>query len=265
VIGWDPLLEVPYLDDGGPTQSNLPLVPEFLVGLTALDFVTKPVVKTGTLFASARERKTTFGWNDLPVQMSGDTRGTASSDTARDAWRRRIGGFLRLSLAFHYAFRPSLEAGTILRQHIDNELWYIRHLEALGIQLNEDARVTKLAASGKAGLPTQVLLDRIDKWMSDFLIWFAGLSFGSTAGGSSFSMKLADVRMFAEPGEPGELPRLKSVTDVDMKGLVELLSDGRKASFHTILERLTYDDSLFAGGHRGISHFVAALHGASEI
>ena len=232
LVGNEPLIPLREYSDGGSSQANPPLLPEFVAGLACVDFLrTQPDGEGQTLAAGTGSG--TVGWDDMPFDGPG---GPA-------ALRAEVGATLRAALAWRQAYGPAL-AGENWRG-CRREAWFRRLLARDG-----SAPVGSEATQRAIGLAGRVF--------EDMLRWFTALN-RSGAGGASGLALLQDGLLARDWTSPAieDIPLAASLSN---SAFASAVAPRRGPTLRDVFSRMTYGPVPTDGAGLGLA--LAALRAA---
>jgi hypothetical protein len=229
LIGWNPLLRIEGYSEGGAEQRNPALIPELRAALAGLRFFAG--TDTERVVGFDRSDDGHASWRDLPEvrpEKEGEVRG-------------HLGALIRFAVAFRGVYRPAL--GQERWREVQREAWFRRLLDGEGTLLAQPA--------------SQTLLELLDGYCDQFLLWAANIAFGGA--GDNKDVRLYQANQFARPiVEAFDRAALRS--DVNLRAFGRLIEGEDGPDLPLIFDRLTYE--RFGVSQLGIPRFVRALHQA---
>ncbi|WP_198374021.1 tubulin-like doman-containing protein [Neoroseomonas rubea] len=230
LLGSDPLVQFNAYSDGGTNQANPPLLPEFVGGLAALDFLAARSDPNRGIVATRTDGKDVVSWDDLP---DAGARGTV---------RRHVAAAIRTAVAWRQQYAPALMGDAW--QSFRRETWFKRQVkQPPGKEPRDD--------------DTQRAITLMTKASEDLLRWFVALN--RLGAGPGRRLDLLSDSLLARDWNQQSIDHvpLTSVSSSDFRNLVPGIDGITLADLFT---SLSYDPP--ASESAGIGRLIASIHNA---
>lgn len=266
LLGWNPVISLPYLSDGGKGQENPAMVPEMYAALAAARFLRGGVGRKGAFHTIGIKDRAEVTWSDIPsINQGGNLPKTSRLEVSM-----ALSQLLRFCFAFRRVFLPCLLKET-WQQYADEE-WLRRRLIDAGVDLNDPA--------------VEMALSDIDAYAEEHLKWTAMMA-AMGAGGESTPLYNYQHYASYQEGAEGRRPaivlhdelesgdehrtqedrrtlppsrRTERLDDEHRRGFANLTTSGGTTTLATVLSRLTY--SVPTRTHQRLGRFVGDLYTA---
>jgi len=235
LVGWSPIIKLPFHEKGGQNQINPPMIPELYGALAAAHFFSPEHENADGIYQIGRRDRGEIGWGDLPP-------------IGRDPneIKAKLGQLVRFAIAYKYVYQPFLSG-----RHLDIrwESWFRNKIVLPDIDLKDPTIANTLNDLGE--------------YCDSLLNWVASTEF---FGGGQTEVKLFSASIFAAAddssrGGTAELARVLSKKQT--KDFSSVIHDHDGASLRRIFERMTYDDADKL--HKGLGVFCGALFDSCEV
>lgn len=230
MAGNDVQAHIPVAVEGGSEQRNDPHFIEFLAAVSFCDFINRIKPNSTEYNISATEHYGVIGWRDLPL------------DAAR---RELIQKMVRFAFVYSGKYRQIL-TNIKERKTVEREVpWYKEFFLNKGLVVG-DAEV-------------EDILDKLDKYTKDFLLWMAYLH-ASSKRGAEEQLQLVKYKYFSREVTEKENSRLELLTPFSLEGFNDLVIGGTyKQSLNDIWNRMCTFKGKTAAGEK-LSAFIKALY-----
>ena len=266
VIGWNPSIRLPYMDDGGLKQTNPAMIPELYAALAANRFFLedRETNTASRFFKIGAKQAGKIDWTDMPPASQGVVENVG---VARERARAALAQLLRFSFAFRRVFRPALSEENWKRYR--REEWLNRLVGQAEVSLDDPV--------------VQGILKDLDAFSESHLKWTSELAAAGVGGDDNaadtplYSYRYYGKKVDQDP--EGWKIVLHDEFDGNLAPIAEgrrlaLLEEGHRAGFRDLLagearaglalselmERLTYDRIDL--GHEKLGRMIGELHSA---
>ena len=234
MAGNDVQAHIPEAVEGGPEQRNQPHFIELLGAIALVDFINHPRPNSTEFNISATEKYGVVGWNDLPL----------SEDS-----RQLVKKMIRFAFVFSGMYRPTLFDIKEGKTAETEAQWYKEFFHDKGLKVG-DAKV-------------EDILDKLDKYSKDFLLWLAYIH-ASSKRGAQEQLQLVRYKFFSREVENEGKAELELLPDFSRDGFQSLIIDGMyKKDLNSIWNLMCNKRGRDVSGE-GLGAFVKALYNCME-
>jgi hypothetical protein len=235
LVGWSPIIKLPYHEKGGQNQINPPMVPELYGALAAAHFFSPGNENLAGTFQIGRKDVGEIGWGDLPPIGKDPNEIVA-----------KIGQLVRFATAYKYVYQPFLSPGQLT---ISRESWFRDKIISPNVDLRDPA--------------TLAALKNLGEYCDSLLKWAAAIEF---FGGGQTDVNLFSASVFATAGDSsrgGIAELVPALSSKQRNGFSSLIRGQASASLHRVFERMTYDHA--DTDHEGLGVFCGSLFDFCEV
>jgi hypothetical protein len=235
MVGWSPIIKLPFHEKGGQNQINPPMIPELYGALAAAHFFSSENDSEQGIYQIGRHNIGEVGWEDLPP---------IGKDP--DEIKAKLGQLVRFAIAYKHVYQPFL---TPRPSAINRESWYRSKI----ILPDVDLKDPKIYSA----------LNNLGEYCDSLLKWVASIEF---FGGGQTDINLFSASLFAAADDSlrgGSAELSPVLSKKQRKDFTTLLQGQECSSLHRIFERMTYDNVDVL--HKGLGVFCGALFDFCEI
>lgn len=234
MAGNDVQAHIPEAVEGGPEQRNQPHFIELLGAIALVDFINHRRPESTEYNISATEKYGTIGWNDLPLSSVG---------------RELLKKMIRFAFAFSGMYRPTLANIKEGKTAEKEAPWYKEYFHNKGLKVGD----TKV----------EDILDKLDKYSKDFLLWLACLH-ASSKRGAQEQLQLVEYKFFSNEVSDEDKTEVVLSPTFSLDGFQRLVIDGmNKQDLNSIWNLMCKKRGIDAS-EEGLGAFVKALYDCME-
>jgi hypothetical protein len=235
LVGWSPIIKLPFHEKGGQNQINPPMIPELYGALAAAHFFSPENENSDGIYQIGRRGIGKVGWEDLPA-IGKDPNEIAA----------KLGQLVRFATAYKYIYQPCLSPD---KSTISKESWFKNKI------INPDIDMKDPTVSAA--------LNNLGDYCDSLLRWAASIEF---FGGGETDINLFSAALFATADDSlrgGIAELVIDLNNKQRKDFSSLIQDQESSSLHRIFERMTYDESDPL--HKGLGVFCGSLFDFCEV
>jgi hypothetical protein len=235
MVGWSPIIKLPFHEKGGQNQINPPMIPELYGALAAAHFFSPENKDADGIYQIGRRNIGEVGWEDLPP-------------IGRDPneIKAKLGQVVRFAVAYKYIYEPFLQPRD---SAIKMESWFRSKIIRPEVDLKDPAILDTL--------------NNLGEYCDSLLKWAASIEF---FGGGQTDINLFSSALFATADDNlrgGAAELVFALSKKQRKDFSSLIQGQESSSLHRVFERMTYDDADVL--HKGIGVFCGALFDSCEV
>ena len=226
LIGWSPIIKLPYHEKGGQNQINPPMIPELYGSLAAAHFFSTEEITSRSIYQIGRRNSNEVGWPDLPAI------GRDPNEVAN-----KLGQLIRFAVAYKYMYQPSLSDPKSVNYE---ESWFRSKIEV-------DLKDPNISTA----------VHNLGEYCDILLRWSASLSYFGAKGSEVNLFSPAVYAKADDTARAGDAELLGNLGRKQRKMFDSLIYGEEGPSLHRIFERMTYEKADH--GHIGFSKFCGSL------